>query len=62
MTIRAIEKFSVVCLNQPLTLYVAADNYFYSLLNGVSGYGDSWSTLYTYTISTTNVSCGIEFI
>jgi hypothetical protein len=58
MTIRVIEKISVMCLNQPLTLYVTADNIFTSSLNGVSGSGDAWNVLSTYTIPTTNVPCG----
>jgi hypothetical protein len=58
MTIEVQQSFTIQCLNQPLTFYVGCDNWYYSNLNGVSGYGDDWSDYQAYTIDTTNVACG----
>ena len=62
MTIEVQQNFTIQCLNQPLTFYVWADDWYYSNLNGASGYGtidgDPTAPPQTYIISTTNVACG----
>ncbi len=46
MDITISHSFTIRCINQPLTLTIRADNFFWSYLNGVSGYGDNWGVTY----------------
>lgn len=52
-SIRVIHNFSITCLNEPISMHIAADNLFNASLNGVTGTGNVWNVTYNISVPTT---------
>lgn len=60
MNITVKHEFTIKCLNEPLKLYISADNWYVFQLLGTTGNGTDWSPPKEFSVSTVGVSCGIQ--
>lgn len=63
MNITVYETFTIKCLDAPMTVYIAADNYYTSEILDVLGAGNNWAASEVYNVPTTGIACGnVAFI
>lgn len=58
MDLNIKHSFGLKCLNQPLTVYITADNVYSFSLNSASASGGNWQAVDSYSVSTAGYSCG----
>ena len=57
MNITVEETFTIKCLNEPMKVYIAADNWYTSEILGVLGTGNNWAASEIYNIPTIGIAC-----
>jgi hypothetical protein len=62
MNITVYENFTIKCLNEPMTVYIAADNYYTATMLNITGSGNDWSASEVYVVPTTDIACGKSLI